>query len=279
MNPSPALISHDVRAALAEDIGSGDLTARLIPESRQATAQVISRENAILCGRPWFDGCFRLLDSGVRVRWLAQEGERIMPGQVVCRVSGPARILLTGERTAINFLQTLSGVATLTRQYVGAVAGTGVTLMDTRKTLPGLRGAEKYAVTVGGGKNQRMGLYDGVLIKENHIAAAGGIAAALDAARRYAGVAQVQIEVESLPQLRLALDAGATLVLLDNFTPEQLREAVALAGQQAILEASGGITLSCVRAIAETGVHRISVGSLTKHVRAVDFSMRHKDAP
>jgi len=263
-----------VRLALEEDIGSGDLTAALIPFGVEASARVISRESAILCGCSWFDACFRLVDPAVRITWHRQEGAGIGSGDLLCELRGPARSLLSGERTALNFLQMLSGVASITRRFVDAVAGTGAVIMDTRKTLPGLRLAQKYAVSVGGGSNQRIGLYDGILIKENHIAAAGGIAPALAAAGRVAAEVPVQVEVESLEQLQTAIDCGATLILLDNFTLEEMRAAVALNNCRARLEASGGISLEQVRAIAETGVDRISIGALTKHVRAVDLSMR-----
>jgi nicotinate-nucleotide pyrophosphorylase (carboxylating) len=265
----------DVTRALEEDVGSGDLTARLIPPSRTAHARVITREAAVIAGRPWFDACFRALDLGAVIDWRVNEGDSVEAGSVLVEISGNARALLTAERPALNFLQTLSGVATATRPYVDAVRGTRAAVMDTRKTLPGLRVAEKYAVRVGGGQNQRAGLYDGILIKENHIAAAGGIAPVLQAAFDLAeGKASVQIEVETLDQLREALDAGARLILLDNFSLDAMREAVALNAGRAQLEASGNVTLDNVRAVAETGVDRISIGSLTKHVRAVDLSMR-----
>jgi nicotinate-nucleotide pyrophosphorylase (carboxylating) len=265
----------DVTRALEEDVGSGDLTARLIPPSRTAHARVITREAAVIAGRPWFDACFKALDLGAVIDWRVSEGESVAAGSVLVEISGNARALLTAERPALNFLQTLSGVATATRPYVDAVRGTRAVVMDTRKTLPGLRVAEKYAVLMGGGQNQRAGLYDGILIKENHIAAAGGIAPVLQAAFSLAeGKASVQIEVETLTQLGEALNAGATLILLDNFSLDAMREAVALNAGRAQLEASGNITLDNVRAVAETGVDRISIGSLTKHVRAVDLSMR-----
>jgi nicotinate-nucleotide pyrophosphorylase (carboxylating) len=268
-------IERNVTTAFVEDLGPGDLTASLIPPGQRARARVVSREDAVLAGGAWFEACFRRLDPGVTIRWSARDGERIAAGQVLCEIEGEARSLLSGERPALNFLQLLSGVATRTRQYVDAVRGTKAKILDTRKTLPGLRVAQKYAVRCGGGVNHRMGLYDGILIKENHIAAAGGIAPALRAAREAAGPGvTVQIEVESLAQLREALDAGARLVLLDNFSPGLLREAAGIAAGRAELEASGGITLDTVRSVAETGVDRISVGSLTKDVRAVDLSMR-----
>ncbi len=271
----PGNLSAQVKSALEEDIGSGDRTARLIPEDRFATARVIVRERAVLCGCSWFEAAFSLLDARVQVQWQATEGQWLAPGQPVVRVSGPARALLTGERTALNFLQTLSGVATQTRCFVEAVAGTGARIVDTRKTLPGLRLAEKYAVRVGGGTNHRIGLFDGILIKENHVAAAGGIVPAVRRALEQAppGVF-VQVEVESLEELDQALAAGAPMILLDNMTPAQQHEAVRRAAGRASLEASGGVTLESVRAIAATGVDRISVGSLTKDVKSVDFSMR-----
>lgn len=273
MHLTSADIEHCVRLALDEDVGAGDLTAQLIPAQQMASARVISREAAILCGQAWFDTCFRLLDADTHIEWHAAEGERLQAGQTLCTLHGRARSLLTAEWCALNFLQTLSGIATTTRTYVDAIAGTHAAIMDTRKTLPGLRLAQKYAVTVGGGKNQRIGLYDGILIKENHIAAAGGIRPALEAARKISDV-PIQIEVESLDELQTALDAGATLVLLDNFSLDQIRAAVTLSAGRAQLEASGNITLDNVRAVAGTGVHRISIGSLTKHVRAIDLSMR-----
>ena len=271
----PSARLQQVRAALAEDMGGGDLTARLIPPESWAKARVITREEAVLCGQDWFSECFSQIDAQTRVTWFARDGDRVLAGQSLCEITGPARALLTAERPALNFLQTLSAVATETHRYVDAIAGTRAKIHDTRKTLPGLRLALKYAVKCGGGENQRIGLYDGILIKENHIAAAGGIAPALAAAFRLAGAGvSVQIEVETLDQLEEALQAGATLILLDNFDLEGMREAVRLAAGRAALEASGGVTLDSVRAIAETGVDRISVGGLTKSVRAVDLSMR-----
>jgi nicotinate-nucleotide pyrophosphorylase (carboxylating) len=268
-------IERNVTTAFVEDLGPGDLTANLIPSGQRGKAKVVSREDAVLAGAPWFEACFLRLDPGVSLRWRARDGERIAAGQVLCELEGEARALLSAERPALNFLQLLSAVATRTRQFVDAVSGTKAKILDTRKTLPGLRLAQKYAVRCGGGVNHRMGLYDGILIKENHIAAAGGIAPALRAALAAAGPGvTVQIEVESLAQLREALEAGARLVLLDNFTLETMREAAKIAAGRAELEASGGITLDTVRAIAETGVDRISIGSLTKDVRAVDLSMR-----
>lgn len=271
-------ILSDVARALDEDIGGGDLTAQLIPATQTTRARVITREAAVIAGRPWFDACFRALDLACTLDWQVNEGDRVAAGSVLVEISGNARALLTAERPALNFLQTLSAVATATRPYVEAVAGTHAAIFDTRKTLPGLRIAEKYAVRVGGGQNQRVGLYDGILIKENHITAAGGIAAVLAAAFKLAaGKVSVQIEVETLDQLREALAAGANLILLDNFSLAQMREAVTLTAGRAQLEASGNITLDTVRAVAETGVDRISIGGLTKHIRAVDLSMRTHD--
>ena len=268
-------IERNVAAALAEDVGAGDLTAPLTPAGKTARAHVVSRQEAVICGRPWFDACFTKLDANATVSWLVAEGARVAPNSRLCEIRGEARALLAGERSALNFLQMLSAVATAARRYVDAVAGTRAKIVDTRKTLPGLRIAQKYAVRAGGGANHRIGLYDAMLIKENHIAAAGGIAAALAAARNAPATGDwVQIEVESLDQLKEALAAGASMILLDNMSVERMTEAVKIAGDRAELEASGGITLENVRAIAETGVHRISVGSLTKDIKAVDFSMR-----
>ncbi len=272
-------IEKNISEALAEDIGSGDLTASLIPAAKTTVATVISRESAVLCGTGWFETCFRKLSPQTQVRWMAEDGETIHSGEILCEVSGNAGALLSGERTALNFLQLLSGVATQTRRYVDAVAGTGVEIVDTRKTLPGLRLAQKYAVKCGGGTNHRLGLYDGILIKENHIIAAGGIEPALRAAEKIAlRDIFIQIEVETLDDLRIALDAGAKLILLDNFDLDGLWEAVVLnarlTNSAAMLEASGGVTLKNVRAIAKTGVNRISIGSLTKNIGAVDLSMR-----
>lgn len=274
-----AEIERNVSLALCEDIGTGDLTANLIPAEENSTAMVMSRESAVLCGTEWFNACFRQLAPHARVQWFAHDGETIRKGQPLCEISGSARSLLSGERTALNFLQLLSSVATETRRYVDAIADTGATIVDTRKTLPGLRLAQKYAVKCGGGTNHRLGLYDGILIKENHILAAGGIEPALRAAEKAGPDAGfVQIEVETLEDLKVALDAGAKLVLLDNFDLDKLWEAVVLnvrlTNKAAILEASGGITLENVRAVAKTGVDRISIGSLTKNVKAVDLSMR-----
>ncbi len=267
-------LARIVSLALAEDVGSGDVTARLVPEDRRTRATVVSRERAVICGAAWFEAVFEQLSNEVTIAWQVQEGQRVDPGQTVCTLTGPARALLTGERTALNFLQTLSGTATTARDYADAVLGTRTQILDTRKTLPGLRMAQKYATRCGGCRNHRMGLYDAVLIKENHIEAAGSVPAAVASARAQAPDLTLEIEVEGLAELREALEAGADIVLLDNFTPEQLREAVALNAGRAKLEVSGGITLDEVRAIAETGVDYISVGALTKNVTAVDLSMR-----
>lgn len=273
----PALqrsLERAVKNALEEDIGGRDLTASLIPEQQSATASIVCREPAVICGIPWFEACFLQVDPAIKIDWQVQEGDKVAANQTLCNISGKARALLTAERCALNFLQMLSGTATATRLYVDEIAGTKSRILDTRKTLPGHRLAQKYAVTVGGGMNQRIGLYDGILIKENHIAAAGGIPNVLAAARDIGKDVLIQIEVESLEELVQALDAGATMILLDNFSLEQLREAVALTAGRAILEASGGVTIESVRGIALTGVDRISIGSLTKNLAAIDLSMR-----
>ena len=268
-------IERNVRAALAEDVGGGDLTAPLIPSGKRVRASVLCRQQAVVCGQPWFERTLRQLDPAAEIAWEVPEGATVAAGTRVCSVHGEARALLAAERVALNFLQTLSGVATVTRRHVEAVAGTRAKIVDTRKTLPGLRLAQKYAVRAGGGSNHRMGLYDAMLIKENHIAAAGGIRQAVTQARRLERRGDwIQVEVENLGQLKEALDAGATMILLDNMDIARIREAANIAGARAELEASGGITLDNVRAIAETGVHRISVGALTKDVKAADFSMR-----
>jgi len=272
--PPHALIADDVRRALAEDIGAGDLTAQLVPDE-EAHAELVTREEAVLCGTAWFDEVFHQLDTRVQITWLKHDGEHVTANAVLCRLDGPARALLSGERSALNFLQTLSGTATLAARYADAVRGTRAKVLDTRKTIPGLRRAQKYAVTCGGGHNHRLGLYDAVLIKENHIAAAGSVAAALARARAaVSGGVAVEIEVENIDQLREALNAGATRILLDNFDLERLTTAVREAAGRATLESSGGITLDNIRAVAETGVDFISVGSLTKHLRAIDLSLR-----
>lgn len=273
--PPRHLIAHSVAIALAEDIGPQDWTAALIDDNTSATARVISRENCILAGSAWFEECFRQVDPTCRIDWRTKDGDQVEPDTLLCEISGPARALLTAERSALNFLQTLSATATVTRHYADAIAGTRTVAMDTRKTLPGLRLAQKYAVTVGGGANQRVGLFDGVLIKENHIAAAGGIRAALEkAALLTPAHIPVQIEVENLDELRAALEAGAKLILLDNMSLDDMRTAVALTVGRAQLEASGNVSLASIRAIADTGVDRISIGKLTKDVNAVDLSMR-----
>lgn len=274
MLPSDDSIKLQVARALAEDIGTSDLTAQLIPASSQAEASILCRDEAIICGIAWADACFRQLDHNIHTEWHLQDGARVSPGTTLCHISGNARALLTAERTALNFLQTLSATATQARRYADAIKDTKAVVMDTRKTLPGMRMAQKYAVTVGGGANQRLRLDDGILIKENHIAAAGGITPALEAARKLEAGVPIQIEVENLEELEVALNSGAKLVLLDNFDPSLLCKAVALNQGRAILEASGGITLDNIRMIAETGVDRISVGSLTKDIKAVDLSMR-----
>jgi nicotinate-nucleotide pyrophosphorylase (carboxylating) len=269
-----ARIEHDVRCALEEDLGSGDITAELIPADCLWKASVYSREIAILCGRNWFDAVFSHLDRRTEVRWYAADGETVAAHQVVCTLTGPARSLLSGERTALNFLQTLSGTATLAHQYAQRLQGLDTRILDTRKTIPGLRHAQKYAVRCGGCHNHRFGLYDAFLIKENHIAAAGSIAGAIRTARHNKPDFMVEIEVENLEQLQQALDARADRILLDNFTPGQITRAVALTDRRAALEVSGGITLDNIRHYAQTGVDYISVGALTKNVRAIDLSMR-----
>lgn len=269
-------VQRSVAASLAEDIGTGDLTARLVPASRGARGRVITREDAVLCGTAWFDATFAALEPDASVIWHVRDGERIKPGQLLCEVDASARSLLTAERTALNFVQLLSGTATLTSTFVQAVAGTQAKIVDTRKTLPGLRLAQKYAVKIGGGTNHRIGLYDGILIKENHIIAAGSIKAVIDQAKSFApSNVFIEVEVEDLAQLEEALEAGAKMILLDNMDLNQMREAVAINQGRAELEASGGVNLERVRAIAETGVDRISIGSLTKDVRAIDLSLRH----
>ena len=270
--------ARNVRDALREDVGTGDWTARLVPR-RLVTARVRVREEAVLCGRDWFEACFRALDDAIRVDWRYEEGADMGADTAVCDVAGDARALLTAERAALNFLQLLSGTATATRRHVRAIEGAspnprGCAVFDTRKTIPGLRQAQKYAVRVGGGRNQRLALWDGILIKENHIAAAGGVAAALERASALGAGGEIQVEVERLDQLREALAAGATSVLLDNFTLDRMREAVAVNAGRVLLEVSGGVTLERLREIAATGVDRISIGALTKDLRAVDYSMR-----
>jgi len=274
---APALpkdLNDVVARALAEDVGPGDLTAALVPAGARAEGRIIAREAGVLAGAPWAEETFRQVDSGVDVHWHVRDGADLAPDAVVCTLDGPARGILTAERTALNLLQTLSGTATVARRYADAVKGTGATVIDTRKTLPGLRRAQKYAVAMGGCGNHRMGLFDFILIKENHIAAAGGVTGALEAARAQNAGVPIEIEVETLTQLKEALGAGAERVLLDNFDVDGLREAVGVTAGRAKLEASGSVDFDQLRAIAETGVDYISVGALTKHVHALDLSLR-----
>lgn len=270
-----ALVNTQVQHALAEDIGTGDLTASLVPDE-QASATIISRVPAVICGVDWVNACFQQLDPLTTINWHIEEGEQVRANQLLCEIKGNGRALLSGERCALNFLQTLSAVATQTQQYVSAIKGTKSKVHDTRKTLPGMRLAQKYAVTVGGGFNQRIALYDGILIKENHISAAGSIAAALQQAFALNSKATIQIEVENLTELSEALAAGATSVLLDDFSLDDLRSAVEATKGQALLEASGSVNLSTISNIAQTGVDRISIGALTKNIQAIDLSMRMK---
>jgi len=277
--PLATEIARNVDAALVEDIGAGDLTASLVPGDRRVKATVISREAGVLCGTAWFDECVRRCDPSATVTWHGADGERISPNQLLCEIDGNGRALLTAERSALNFLQLLSAVASKARIYADAIAGTKAQVVDTRKTLPGLRIAQKYAIRAGGGGNHRLALWDAILIKENHIHAAGGIAPAMAAAKAVAAQASdrckfIQIEVENLDELDQALSAGATMVLLDNFSLEMMREASRVNAGRAVLEASGNVTLDTIRGIAETGVDRISVGALTKDVKALDLSMR-----
>ncbi|KAF1048168.1 MAG: Nicotinate-nucleotide pyrophosphorylase [carboxylating] [Herbaspirillum frisingense] len=269
-----AAFDVNVNLAIAEDVGDCDYTGLLVPESEFVKARVIVREAAVLCGAPWFEAVMTRLDPRLQVTWSYAEGDLMQADTEVCAIAGPARALLTAERGALNFLQLLSGVATATRRYVDVVAGTKASILDTRKTLPGLRLAQKYAVRVGGGANQRLALYDGILIKENHIAAAGGITAAVGAAQKLNAGVSIQVEVENIAELNEALQAGAVSILLDNFSLEMMREAVTVNAGRAVLEASGGINMQTVRAIADTGVDRISIGSLTKDIQAADFSLR-----
>jgi nicotinate-nucleotide pyrophosphorylase (carboxylating) len=268
----------NVLGALTEDIGStdlsGDFTAQLIPQNQLASASIVSRDSAVICGLPWVQSCFNQLDPHINIDWQIREGDYVTPDQVLAKISGNARAMLTAERCALNFLQTLSATATATQMFVNEIKGCKAKILDTRKTIPGLRLAQKYAVLVGGGLNQRLGLYDGILIKENHIAAAGGIAKALAAAKQINRGISIQIEVENTSELQIALEAGASSILLDNFSTSDLAEAVKINHGRAILEASGGIHLGNVRSIALTGVDRISVGQLTKHIQAIDLSMR-----
>lgn len=276
--PSSEYITRTVTTALQEDVGAGDLTAQLIPAERISKATVITREDATLCGRAWFDEVFRQVDSRVHLTWKAQDGDRVRANQLLCELSGPSRALLTGERTALNFLQSLSGTATETSRYVAALSGTQCRVLDTRKTIPGLRLAQKYAVRCGGGTNHRIGLFDAILVKENHIAAAGSIAAAVTEARRVNSKVMLEVEVENLDELRQALEAKVDRILLDNFSTADMQTAVRVTrahpNKGVELEASGNMSLETLRAVAETGVDFISVGGLTKHVRAVDLSMR-----
>jgi nicotinate-nucleotide pyrophosphorylase (carboxylating) len=277
--PLATEISRNVDAALAEDVGIGDLTASLVPDERRVKATVISREAGVLCGTAWFHECVARLDPSAHITWHVADGDRIVANQLLCEIEGNARALLTAERSALNFLQLLSAVASKARIYADAITGTRAQVVDTRKTLPGLRVAQKYAVRAGGGGNHRLALWDAILIKENHIHAAGGIAQAMAAARMVAGQVEhrckfIQIEVESLDELNQALEAGATMILLDNFSLDMMREASRINAGRAILEASGNVTLETIRGIAETGVDRISVGALTKDVKALDLSMR-----
>ena len=275
--PVPADLPQQVARALAEDVGAGDLTAALIAADRMGRAAVITRDPAIVCGIPYVEASFAQVDPRVTLEWQIVEGDSVVAGQLLLKVAGPARALLTGERTALNFLQLLSGTATAAHDYAALLEGTSCRLLDTRKTIPGLRSAQKYAVRVGGGYNHRMGLFDGILIKENHIVAAGSIARAVSAAKRGPAQVPVEVEVENLSELRQAIDAGADIAMLDEFSLQAMREAVAInaaSPRPLKLEASGGITLATIRDIAETGVDFISVGSITKHVRAVDLSMR-----
>lgn len=274
---NPEIIAANVKAALSEDIGRGDLTAALVATEKIAHAHVISRESAVLCGKPWFDEVFRQVDDSVQISWAVADGEPIRPNQVVCQLHGPARAILTAERAALNFLQLLSGTATTTSLYARAVHGTACRVLDTRKTIPGLRLAQKYAVRCGGGSNHRSGLYDGVLIKENHIRSSGGIGAAVSAARAQDAGVPVEVEIEHLGQLEIALDAGADIVMLDNFSLSEMTTAVKQNRDHprpAKLEASGNVSLETIGDIAATGVDFISVGALTKHLRAIDLSMQ-----
>ncbi|MGN2253533.1 carboxylating nicotinate-nucleotide diphosphorylase [Frateuria sp. GZRe12] len=272
--PDARLIDDDVERAFAEDFGKGDATADLLPADARASASLTCRENAVMAGIPWFNACFRKLDPDVRIEWRVRDGERVTAGSVICHLHGRARALVSAERSALNFLQLLSGTATVTATYVAAVAGTGVRVLDTRKTVPGLRLAQKYAVRCGGGHNHRIGLFDAILVKENHIAAAGGIEPAVAAARRLHPSLLLEIEVETLDELRRAIDAGVDRIMLDNFTPSMMSEAVAIAAGRVPLEISGNVDVETIGGYARTGVDFISVGALTKHVRAVDLSLR-----
>ncbi len=274
MKPSRETISAQVATALHEDIGSGDVSAALIPNERSCSADLITRQDGVLAGTDWVDGVFRQLSAECRLEWQVSDGDQVQPGQLLCTITGPARPILTGERTALNFLQLLSGIATRTARYVHAVTGTQARILDTRKTLPGLRSAQKYAVTAGGGHNHRMGLYDMIMLKENHIGAAGWIAHAIKQARARFPDLPIEVEVEDLDQLDEALSASPERIMLDNFSLDDLKVAVQRASGKAILEASGGITLESIGSIAATGVDEISVGELTKNIEPLDLSLR-----
>ncbi|NII11474.1 carboxylating nicotinate-nucleotide diphosphorylase [Oleiagrimonas sp. C23AA] len=273
-SPSADDVRRDVERALAEDLGSGDLTAQLLPAGRPATAHVLCRDQAVIAGRPWFDACYLILDAGIVIEWLVEEGQQVAPDTILCRLQGPARALVSAERTSLNFLQTLSGTATETARYAAALEGTDTRVLDTRKTLPGLRMAQKYAVRAGGGHNHRIGLFDAILIKENHIAAAGGIAPAVAAARALHANVMVEVEVESMDELAQAIEAGADRIMLDEFDTDALIEAVRFTAGHVPLEVSGSVDLARMKTLARIGVDFISVGALTKHVHAVDLSMR-----
>jgi nicotinate-nucleotide pyrophosphorylase (carboxylating) len=267
-------IDEVAHQALHEDLGDGDLTANLLPEDMQSKAKLITREDAVLCGTCWFDSVFKQLDENIEIQWHAKDGDDIFENQELCTIEGSARVLLTGERTAMNFIQTLSGTATTAREYAKVLEGTTTKLLDTRKTIPGLREAQKYAVRSGGGYNHRLGLFDGILLKENHIAASGSIANAVSIAKERYPETPVEVEIETQDELKEAIDSGADIIMLDNFTLEDMREAVIFTDGRARLEASGGFDIEGLRATAETGVDYISVGALTKHIRAIDLSMR-----
>lgn len=267
-------LEKNVQAALEEDIGSGDLSASLIAETQQAKARIITKEDAIICGRPWFDAVFNHLDPSVEIQWHCEEGDQVNAGTLLCELNGNAKTLLSGERSALNFLQTLSATATETASYVAQLKNTHTQLLDTRKTLPGLRLAQKYAVHCGGGKNHRIGLYDAVLLKENHIMAAGGIHNAVTSAKQHYPEVRIEVETETLDEVNQALDAGADIIMLDNFSPEMIHEAVTLNNKRAKLEVSGNVELDQLAVLAETQVDYISTGAITKHIRAIDLSMR-----
>ena len=278
MRPDPAVVAADAARALAEDVGAGDLTAALIPAGQRMAANVISREAGVLCGTDWFEAIFHGIDPAIRITWRVRDGDALTRDLVLCELEGPARGLLTGERTALNFLQTLSGTATAANRYVAMVAGTPTRILDTRKTLPGLRHAQKYAVRCGGAHNHRQGLFDGILIKENHIHAAGSIAAAVAESKRLHPGIPVEVETENLDELHEALAAGAEIIMLDNYGLDEMREACRIVAGRARLEASGNVDMESLRAIAETGVDYISIGAITKHLRALDLSMRFRTA-